>query len=355
MKKKIKVWDCMAVLLLLSLATGCKSDENKGKTGSSGSRPVPKVDGYVVSPSVLVDQISVSGSLLPFEEVELKNEVAGRIVKINLPEGKFVKEGTLLVQIYDDDLQANLKKLQAQLDMQEQIFNRQTELFKVNGISQNDYDQTALQISSIKAEIEVQKAQIRKTEILAPFDGVIGLRNVSLGAMVTTSTLLATLRMEDQLKLDFSVPEKYGSKIISGLKVNFTLQGDTSVYSATVMATEREIETSTRNMKVRATVDQHSNALIPGAYANVQLSLGENSRALMVPTQSIIPQERGKSIIVAQKGKAHLVEVKTGVRTANAIEITDGVQPGDTVVTSGILFLKEGMKLTFSSVQTGKL
>lgn len=116
-----------------------------------------KVDAFIVKPSLLINEITVSGSLQAFEEVELKNEVAGRVVKINLPEGKFVKKGTLLVKLFDDDLQATLKKLQTQLAIQQQIYNRQTELLKVNGISQNDYEQTGLQLNSLKADIEVEK------------------------------------------------------------------------------------------------------------------------------------------------------------------------------------------------------
>jgi membrane fusion protein (multidrug efflux system) len=338
---------CITVFLL----AGCNSD--KGKDGSGNMAPknrlVSKVEGYVVSPKNLENEITVSGSLLAFEEVDLKNEVAGRVVKINLPEGKFVKEGTLLVKLFDDDLQANLKKLQSQLAIQEEIFKRQTELFNVSGISQNDYDQTILQVNSLKAEIEVEKTLIRKTEVLAPFDGVIGLRNISLGAVVTPSTSLASFREEDKLKLDFSVPEKYSSKIKPGLEIQFFVSGNNTPFSASVMATEREIDASTRNLKVRAVVNSHSEDLIPGAYTNVVLKLGENTHALMIPTQALIPKERNKSVIVSRNGIAKMVSVKTGIREASAIEITEGLEPGDTIVITGVLFVRDGMKISFSA------
>lgn len=348
----------MAVVAIsVLLFAGCSPE--KGKTvnskGTPRSRVIPKVDAYVVGASTLVNEITVSGSLLPFEEVELKNEVAGRVVKLNLPEGKFVKAGTLLVKIFDDDLQANIRKLRAQLGIQEQILKRQSELLKVNGISQTDYDQASLTVNSIKAEIEVVKAQIRKTEVLAPFDGVIGLKNISPGAVVSTSTLLATIRQHNKLKLDFSVPEKYSGMITSGLNVKFNIQGDTTIYNASVMATEQGIETSTRNLRVRAIVEKPSKTLIAGAYANVKLFLGENTNALLIPTNSIIPQERSKSIIVAKGGKAHFVEVQTGIRSPGTIEIVSGIQAGDTVIISGVLFLKEGMKLDYASIKTDAL
>lgn len=352
-KYRICLW--VTILGAVIIISGCQSNKTKEGVSSPKSRPAIKIDAYVVSPSPLVNEINISGSLLPFEEVELKNEVAGRIVNLNLPEGKFVKAGTLLVKIFDDDLQASLRKLQSQLSIQEQILQRQGELLKVNGISQNDYDQASLTVSSLKAEIEAMNAQIRKTEVLAPFDGVIGLRNISLGAVVSTSTLLATIRMENRLKLDFSVPEKYSGMITPGMNVMFTLQGDTMVYHASVMATEQDIETTTRNLKVRAIVENPSKKLISGAYANVKLILGETNQALMIPTSAVIPQERTKSVILAKEGKAHFVVVKTGIRTTGTIEITSGVQVGDTIITSGVLFLKEGMKLEYASINTGAL
>ena len=341
------------VISILMVIAGCNSDKNKaGKAIATRGRQAPKVDGYVLKPQLLEDEITVSGSLVAYEEVELKNEIAGRVVLINLPEGKFVKEGTLLVKLFDDDLQANLKKFKSQLALQEEIFKRQSELFKISGISQNEYDQTILQINSLKAEIEVQNAQIRKTEVLAPFNGVIGLRNISLGAVVTPSTLLATIREEDKIKLDFSVPEKYSSKIKPGLNVEFYVSGSNSPFYANVMATEREIEASTRNLRVRALVNSRSDDLIPGAFTNVKLKLNENPQALLIPTQAIIPQARNKSVIVCKNGTAKFITVKTGIRTASSIEILDGLEAGDTIVTTGVMFLREGMKLSFSSIKS---
>ena len=352
MGKKVQ-YVVAAVFVTVLFLTSCSSDKKKAGNGNPASKnkPVSKVDGFVVSPKVLENEITVSGSLLAFEEVDLKNEVAGRVVEMNLPEGKFVKEGTLLVKLFDDDLQANLKKLQSELAIQEEIYKRQTELYKVSGISQNEYDQTILQVNSLKADIEVEKTLIRKTEVLAPFDGVIGLRNISLGAVVTPSTLLATIRAEDKLKLDFSVPEKYSSKIKAGLEVQFFVSGNNIPFKASVMASEREIDAATRNLKVRAVVNSHSEELIPGAFTNVVLKLDENQQALMIPTQAIIPQERNKQVIVSKHGIAHLVNVKTGVRNASSVEITDGLVPGDTIVITGIMFVKEGMKISFGTVK----
>src|SRR3989339_50051 len=343
----------LLLIILIAFATG-NSNEDISKKSKRAKMSIA-VDAIIAQPSLLVNSISVTGSLVAFDEVELKSETSGRIVSLNLDEGNHVKEGTLLVQLFNDDLQAQMKKLQAQHQMQQQIVNRQGELLKVNGISQDDYDQSVFQLNALSAEIEIQKTMIRKTQVLAPFDGVIGLRHVSLGAIVNSSTFLATIRSEDKLKLDFQVPEKYGSLIKPGMNVQFTMYNRETVYKATVIATERKIDANNRNLKIRALVVSKAEELIPGAFANITLSLSENPNAMLIPTQSVIPQEKLKKVIVAKNGKAHFVTVVTGVRKETTIEIVDGIQPGDTVIRTGILFLKEGDLLTYQSVTSAEL
>ncbi|MFZ4414385.1 MAG: efflux RND transporter periplasmic adaptor subunit [Bacteroidales bacterium] len=352
--KKREIGASFIVVFALFVLFACNSNKQENNPKSK-DKPQSKVSGYVVKPTLLINEISVSGSLLPYEEIALMSEIAGRVVFINLPEGKLVKKGTLLVKLFDADLQANLKKMQTQLAIQEKIYNRQSDLMKANGISQSDYDQSYLQVNSIKADIEVQQTMIRKTEILAAFDGTIGLRNISVGAQLNPSTLLATLRMENKLKLDFSVPEKYSNEIKVGLKVKFSVHGNEKQYDATVMATEGGIEANTRNLKVRAIVNSKSEKLVPGGFTNVKLTLDENKNAILVPTQAIIPKERNKIIIVSKNGKAHFVTVNTGIRKASTIEIIDGLSLGDTIITTGLLFIKEGANVSFSTVKNDSI
>lgn len=353
MKRKKISWIAIVFIALAAffLKIGFSKPDQKDKKSSQKEKSIKKVDAIVVKKSLLINDITVTGSLESYNETALQNEVAGRVVLINLPEGKFVRKGTVLVKLFDDDLQATLKKLHAQLAVQQQIAKRQSELLKVNGISQNDYDQTVLQINSIKADIEVEKTMIRKTEVLAPFDGVIGLRNISLGAIINPSTLLATIRTTDKLKLDFYVPEKYSAEIKPGMQVKFSLYNTDKQYDATVFATERNIDNATRNLKVRAIVHSHGPELISGAFANVILRMSENSEALLIPTQALIPNEETNSVIVARYGKAHFSKVITGIRKTNRIEITSGVAAGDTIITTGILFLTEGSILHYSTVK----
>jgi membrane fusion protein, multidrug efflux system len=341
------------LFIILAASTGfygCKSKADDKNIASKQTNTISDIEGFIVKPSAIDQIISISGTIKPMEETVLMPEVPGRVVLINLDEGKFVSQGTILIKLFDDDLQAQLHKAQAQLDLAEQTQVRQGELIKVNGISQLDYDQSVLQVHSIKADIEVLRVQIRKTEVHAPFDGVIGLRNISLGAEVTPTTSLATIRAVKQMKLDFSVPEKYSMQVRTGSKVQFTIQGNEKKYDATVMATEEGIDPGTRNLKVRALVKMDSASFVPGTFANVELRLNENKNALMVPTQAIIPRERDKQLIVARSGKAQFIKIKTRIRQESMIEVTEGIQAGDTVVTTGILFIKPGAGLKFAKV-----
>jgi membrane fusion protein, multidrug efflux system len=336
------------ILIILLNSCAAKTDNNKAATFKSNT--VGFIEGVVAKPTMLEQEIIVSGTLKPFEETVLMPDVGGRVVSINFQEGMHVTKGTLLVQLFNDDLKAQLHKLQAQKDLAEQTEKRQSELIKINGISQLDYDQSVLQVNSFKADIEVIMAQLRKTEILAPFDGVIGLRNVSVGAVVSQSTPLATIRQLSPMKLEFSFPGKYISSVKKGTRLKFTVQGTDHPFEAAVMATEEGIDASTRNLQAKALVSGKTDGLVPGMFANVTLVLNENPQALMIPTQTIIPDAQKKKVIVSRAGIATFVNVTTGVRQATDIEIVSGIQAGDTVVTTGIQFIKPGSSLKFAKV-----
>ena len=315
------------LVMLIFLLNSCSSGKTKGEAGEKKSKAISFIEGIVIKSTLLDRSISVSGSLKPFEETVLMTEVAGRVIGINLPEGKFVKSGTLLIKLFDDDLKAQLHKAETQLEIAQRTEQRESELLKINGVSQSEYDQSLLQVNSIKNDIEVIKVQIRKTEVKAPYDGVIGLRNISLGAQVTPGTAIATIRDILKLKLDFSVPEKYSQEVVPGKKIKFSVQGDDNTYDAEVMATEEGISATSRNLNARAVVTMSGKHLVPGSFAKVDLILGNSSTALMVPTQAVIPQERNKKVIVCRNGKAEFVIIKTGIRKAEAVEVLEGLKP----------------------------
>lgn len=361
MKKNKPVFLLLILLAVISIAILAwwfsagsgqpKEPEQQGKPPATMASVLSQIEGYVVKTEQLEQSLPVSGTLIPWEETVLMPEVPGRIVTLNLPEGQTVKQGTVLVKLLDADLQAQVKKLEIQLETAKATEARQKSLLGVKGITQQEYDLTVLQINSLNADIDIIKTQIAKTEIKAPFDGKIGLKNVSPGAFVSPGQALATIRSLDNLKLDFSVPEQYAKDMKLGRKVTFNVEGSSQTYSATIVASEEEIDEGTRNLNFRARVDSRDGSLHAGAFASVQLPLTGKSSAMFVPSQCIIPQARFKKIVVSKNGKAEMVTVQTGLRRASDVEIMDGLHPGDTVVVTGVLFVKPGMNLKFAQVK----
>ncbi len=338
------------VLSGLTLVASCKSKDEKkiappGPGGSGRAPQALRVEAVVVKASSVSEKLEVPGTLMPYESTELRPEVSGRITQINIREGQYVGKGALLVKLYDGDLQAQLQKLKVQLDIYEKSAQRLEALLKIDGISKQEYDLSVLQVSNVKADMELIRTSIAKTEIRAPFSGRLGLRSVSMGAYVTPSTLITTIRQEDQLKLEFTVPEKYSSKIVTGKTVGFTIEGVNKNILARVLATEEAVMEDTRSLRVRAVVLGKDPKLIPGAFAKVALDFGQDNNALMVPSQAVIPQARFKKVIVYRDGTAAFETVTTGIRDSTNVQITSGLNVGDTVIITGLLAIKPESKL----------
>jgi membrane fusion protein, multidrug efflux system len=243
-----------------------------------------------------------------------------------------VSRGTLLVKLFDGDLQAQLRKLQVQLQIAEKTVERQKQLLAIGGISQQEYDLSELQINNLKADIELVKVSITKTEIRAPFDGRLGLKNISMGAYVTPTNLLTTISQVNKLKLQFTVPEKYGSMVQRGQEVNFLLDGSTKTFRASV-------------------VNVNDRILVPGAFAKVMMVLGKQNDALLIPTQSVIPQGRKKQVAVFKNGKAVFNDITTGARDSANIQVLTGLNLNDTVIVTGLLFIRPGSDVKITKFQ----
>lgn len=342
----------IAVAALL-LAVGCKEKKNQSAAPQGGQKqqgPMAVI-GYIVRNGSVSEPVKLPGSLLPMEETEIHTEVSGRVVGLFINEGSSVAKGALLVKLFDGDLQAQLKKLEVQLQIAQKTEERNNELLKLNGISQQDYDLSFLQVSNIKADIELMKTNIAKTEIRAPFSGKIGFKNISTGAYVTPATIISSIRQVNILKLQFSVPEKYSAKIKIGQLIAFTTEGSSTKFLAKVYATESTVSETTRGMNVRCLVQEGNATLVAGAFAKVDMDFARNDHAILVPSQAILPQARGKKLIVYRDGIAKFVDVQTGIRDSASIEIISGVVPGDTIITTGLLGLRPEAKVKLSKVQ----
>ncbi len=339
--------------VLLSL-TSCGSKDKKAAADtkqSAAQKPPPlPVEAMIVKQQALNADIEVPGSLLANESTEIHPEVSGRLVQLNVKEGAFVGRGALLAKLYDGDLQAQLRKLQVQLKIARQTENRQSQLLKIQGISQQDYDMSLLQVHNINADIEIISSTISKTDIRAPYSGKLGLKNISPGAYITPATVITTISQVDQLKLQFNIPEKYGAMIKKGQDINFTIDGTLKDFTAAVLATEGTIEENTRSLAVRALVKSKDAQLIPGAFAKVKIILGKNENALMIPNNCLIPQGRKKIIYLFKNNTAQSTEITTGTRDSINIQVLTGLNTGDTVITTGLLFLKPGSDVKISKI-----
>ncbi len=322
-----------------------------GGSGTPGNAPAMGVSGYIVKSETLNNGIFATGTVIASEMVDLKPEVSGKIVELNIVEGKSVSKGQLLIKLNDVDLQATMKKLQAQLDLTDQSEKRLRKLLEVKGVSQDEYDAITNQINNIKADMEFTQAQIAKTELRAPFNGVIGLKSISKGAYITASSQVATILVLNPVKIDFTIPEKYANAVQVGDNIGFSIEGIKDKFAGKVFATENQIDPETRTFKIRATAANPNGKLKAGAFVKVDFSLKEINNALMIPTEAMIPVLKGQQVFVSKNGIAKPVQIDVGMRTDVKIQATSGLSMGDTVITSGLMGIKEGVKVKFTSVQ----
>jgi membrane fusion protein (multidrug efflux system) len=313
--------------------------------------PALKVDGFVVKQTSLSKDIDVTGNLLPYEVTEIHPEISGLVTNIYFNEGSYVSAGKLLLTLRSDDLVAQLNKLYVQQKAAELTVKRYAELLKVNGVSQQEYDQNVLTVNTIKADIAILKTNIAKTRIVAPFSGIMGLRNISKGAYVTPATPISNLRQINRLKIEFNVPEVYSKSIRVGSPVTFTVQNSDQLFLANVIATENFIEQDNRSLKVRAVMAKADRALTAGQFAKVNIALDTDFSVYMIPSQAIIPQARTKEVIVLENGKASFRTVTTGIRDSSRVEVNTGLKAGDTIVITGLMSIKPGAEVSISNIK----
>lgn len=337
-------------LILASCGSKTKKTEATAQT-RTGPPPAPRVDGFVVKVSALSEKLELPGSIIANEATEINPEIAGRLTYLNATEGKVVGKGTLIAQIYDGDLKAQLNKLRIQLRVQEQTAKRYEELLKINGVSQQEYDMIALQSNNIRADMSIVQSNIMRTQVRAPFSGTLGLKLVSPGAYLTPASVITTIRQNSQLKLDFTLPEKFTTQLRPGQLVSFTSEGNDKVYNAKITATESGISEDSRSLRVRATVINNDKDLLPGAFAKVKIGFEPDPNAIMIPSQAIVPQARGKKVVVYRGGNIFFEDVVTGVRDSSMVQVTSGLKVGDTIITTGLMSLKPNGKVVLNKVK----
>jgi membrane fusion protein (multidrug efflux system) len=319
-----------------------RSTEPGPGAASTAPSAVP-VEVVTVTPQTLTERLSTTGTIRANEDVELVAEIAGKVAAIHFKEGSRVAENQLLLEIDDTQLAAERERAAYRLSLAERSEERQRRLLEDGLASQEEYDFALNELNVLKAELELAEAHLVKTRIRAPFAGIIGLRDVSLGAYLTPQTRIATLQDVNPVKVDFSVPEKYARHVSAGATIQFRTKGSEEVHTGTVVAVEPLVDVETRSLTVRAASPNPDGALVPGAFADVEIVVRRIENALAVPSRAVIPELGGKKVFVYEGGEAQPRPVETGLRTAEVVEVTEGLEPDDQVIVTAIQRLRPGL------------
>lgn len=345
MNKRIAIFLGTLLLIVVALVSyrlyvNKKSEEKvaSGNTRGTGAT----VYGQVVVGSEFSDYLSLTGTIEPNEVVDLRVEISGLIEEINFNEGTRVNAGQVLLRINDHELKAQLAQARTRKSLTAENERRAKLLLEKEAISQEEYDVALAEFRTTEAQIQLVEAQIAKTVLRAPFSGVVGLRKISKGGFVAPTSEIAQLVNTSQLKVDFSVPEKYASKVRTNTIVHIAIEGDSATHDARIYAIEPMLEASTRTLRVRALVDNANQKLIPGLFVNVIFPLETLRDAILIPAEALIPVQNGKTVFVLKDGKAREIQVQSGARTNDNVLITQGLFIGDTVLTSGVMSLRDG-------------
>ncbi|MGJ1203753.1 efflux RND transporter periplasmic adaptor subunit [Sphingobacterium lactis] len=331
----------VAGLVFYRIHTNKEKEEKQN--GPAGPRTAAKVYGKVIQGQPFSDFLSLSGAIEADEQIEIHTEISGIVESINFSEGGRVSQGQVLLRINDAELQAQLAQAQTRNNLAAENERRAKLLLEKEAISQEEYDIASADFRTAQSQIQLIRAQLSKTVVKAPFSGTIGLRNISKGSYVTPTLNIAQLVNTNRLKVSFSIPEKYASKVRVNNQIKFNVQGDSSVYTARIYATEPAVEANTRTLLVKAMTSSPSGRLIPGTFANIVFPLETLDDGLLVPAEALIPVQNGKKLFVMRNGLATEVMVETGARTEADVLITSGIQPGDTVLTSGVMSLRNNV------------
>lgn len=351
----------LVAALLVAFLTACAAeppsldqaleDEQPEAGGTAPESPAPKrdavrVDTVTVEPSALTEEIVLTGELRADESVALRSRASGHVVGLHFAEGSRVRKGQLLVKIDDETLQAERRRVAVRRDFAARAEERARTLRDDETISQQLYETSARELAELDAELDVLDVRIAQTELHAPFDGIVGLRAISVGSYVTSSIDIATLHAIDPIELDLAAPERHAQRIRIGERVRFEVAGFDDSFEGEVFAVEPRIDSETRSLRLRARAPNPRGLLLPGSFARVRLVLGTRDAALLVPSIALVPGVATATVyVVDDDGQAAARAVRTGIRTEDQVEILEGLTAGDRVIVSGLQQVKPGSRL----------
>ena len=303
------------------------------------------VNAIIVNSEQLANTVNVTGSLIADESVVLNSELSGKIEKISFKEGQRVTKGQTIVTLNDDEILAEIEKLQFTKKLNEDDEYRQKVLLEKEAISREEYETALTTLNTVKSEIKVLEARLQKHYIKAPFSGITGFRDIAEGSYLNPGARITELYRINPIKLEFNIPSKYISLVNNGDQLTFEVDGYDEQFAGEIYAVEPLIDPQTRSISLRARASNDESKLFPGQFARVSLTLETIPNALMIPTESVIPELSGKKVFLYKNGKVTPTQVSTGIRTEDRIQVTSGINEGDTVITTGILQVGPGMSV----------
>ncbi|MFO0548499.1 MAG: efflux RND transporter periplasmic adaptor subunit [Polyangiaceae bacterium] len=326
--------------------------KHAGSASASSSPKPPEVltvAGLKLRPRASVTTIELLGTVRPNESVVIVSEVARRIVKVRFEDGATVHAGEVLFELDAADLTAKSQELAVKRRLAVETEERTLKAVATGVGSQADSDRARTEREVLDAQLGTLAVDLAKTKLTAPFSGKLGLRAVSVGALVRPGDVLVTLEDTSKLKVDFLVPERWAADVQPGLKFKFKVGGG-DAHDATVLAIEPRIEDASRSLRVRGLSDAVA-GIVSGSSVSVELPLGAAEQRLYVPSEVVIPSLGGHAVFVASDdGTAKLVEVKVGVRNEREVELVSGVKEGEIVLTDNLLRLRPGAKIKLAGV-----
>lgn len=336
-----------AISMLMLILNSCQKDEAKlKKEDNSNTEKGSKlpVDVMLAQETDLNQEEVVVGTIVPNQEVAIVSETAQKINQIAFADGTNVTKGQLLYKLNDTDIKAKLKELQAELKLAKLNEQRLGRLLKMESVRKQDYDDVVMKMQALQAQEEFLQFQLSKTEIKAPFSGGIGISKVHLGTYVTPGLDLVNLQDQSVIKINFSLPEKYLLQVKKGNKIGFTTQLSTQQSLATIRASESGLDEANRNIKVQAIAANPKGEFKGGMSATIHFSIGkEGAKGIKIPTEALIPGEKGYNVYIVVNGIAKLTPVTIANRSESEVTITSGINSGDAIVITNILRLGDGM------------
>lgn len=333
----------------LSPAAGAPGGKPGAAGAGAGGPPPTKVEATKAVTEQIAEKMNVVGNLTSKESVVISSEIMGRIVSIPFKEGQEVKKGDLLFKLDDSVQKAELLKAQANYQLAQNNVKRYDDLLKTGAISKVQYEQSQADLNLSTANIDLAKANLEKTTIRAPFSGVAGIRQVSIGDVVQNGQKLVNLEQMSPIRVLFTAPEKYLTQIKEGEKITITSESyPNEIFEGEIFAIDPRIDQTTRSISVQATSPNNDRKLFPGQFVSISMPLESTREAVIVPDQALVPEGTTVSVLLVVDDKAKKVPVKTGMRANNKAEIISGVAKDDVVVTAGQLKIQDGAPVRIS-------